>query len=147
MLFRSVSTEVAEVMDAGRRKAENLSHERRRHWDGREFDEYIVAAEGLLPCQYTPEDLTCQQETLDEIFSVLDTCTPTQRERFLLFALDGYNYTSLAALPPSSVKNILYGRSQDPKILTIKKICDGLDITLIDFFNSPEFASLELEIK
>lgn len=54
---------------------------------------------------------------------------------------------TLAALPPSSVKNILYGRSQDPKILTIKKICDGLDITLIDFFNSPEFASLELEIK
>ena len=54
---------------------------------------------------------------------------------------------TLSALPPSSVKNILYGRSQDPKILTIKKICDGLDITLIDFFNSPEFASLELEIK
>ena len=48
---------------------------------------------------------------------------------------------TLSALPPSSVKNILYGRSQDPKILTIKKICDGLDITLIDFFNSPEFAA------
>ena len=54
---------------------------------------------------------------------------------------------TLSALPPSSVKNILYGRSQDPKILTIKKICDGLDITLIDFFDSPEFASLEPEIK
>ena len=54
---------------------------------------------------------------------------------------------TLSALPPSSVKNILYGRSQDPKILTIKKICDGLDITLIDSFNSPEFASLEPEIK
>lgn len=54
---------------------------------------------------------------------------------------------TLSALPPSSVKNILYGRSMDPKILTIKKICDGLDITLIDFFNSTEFASLEPEIK
>ena len=54
---------------------------------------------------------------------------------------------TLSALPPSSVKNILYGRSQDPKIRTIKKICDGLDITLIDFFNSPEFVSLEPEIK
>ena len=54
---------------------------------------------------------------------------------------------TLSALPPSSVKNILYGRSQDPKILTIKKICDGLDITLADFFNSPEFASLEPESK
>ena len=85
-------------MDAGRRKAENLSHERRRHWDSREFDEYIVAAEGLLPCQYTPEALACQQETLDEIFSVLDTCTPTQRERFLLFALDGFSCSEIGKL-------------------------------------------------
>ena len=98
MTVVEVSTEVAEVMDAGRRKAENLSHERRRHWDSREFDEYIVAAEGLLPCQYTPEDLACQQETLDEIFSVLDTCTPTQRERFLLFALDGYSCAEIGKM-------------------------------------------------
>ena len=48
-----------------------------------------------MPCQYTPEDLACQQETLDEMFSVLDTCTPTQRERFLLFALDGLNYSEV----------------------------------------------------
>jgi len=54
---------------------------------------------------------------------------------------------TISALPPSSIKNILYGRSNDPKIRTIKKICDGLDITLIDFFNSPEFESLEPEIK
>ena len=87
MTVVEVSAEVADCMDAGRRKAENLSHERRRHWDSREFDEYIVAAEGLLPCQYTPEDLACQQETLDEIFSVLDTCTPhPAREVFALCA-------------------------------------------------------------
>ena len=54
---------------------------------------------------------------------------------------------TMSALPPSSIKNILYGKSKDPKILTIKKICDGLDITLIDFFNVPEFKSLEPEIK
>lgn len=54
---------------------------------------------------------------------------------------------TLSALPPSSVKNIFYGKSKDPKILTIKKICDGLDITLAQFFNSPEFESLEPEIK
>ena len=98
MTVVEVSAEVAEVMDAGRRKAENLSHEQRRHWDGREFDEYIVAAEGLMPCQYTPEDLACQQETLDEIFSVLDTCTPVQRERFLLFALDGYSCAEIGRM-------------------------------------------------
>lgn len=98
MVAVEVSAEVAAVIDTGRRKAENLCHERRRHWDGREFDEYIVAAEGLLPCQYTPEDLACQQETLDEIFSVLDTCTPTQRERFLLFALDGYSCAEIGRM-------------------------------------------------
>ena len=54
---------------------------------------------------------------------------------------------NLSALPPSSVKNILYGKSQNPKLLTIKLICDGLGITLGEFFSSPEFYSLEQEIK
>ena len=54
---------------------------------------------------------------------------------------------TLSALPPSSVKNILYGRSTDPKLLTIKKLCDGLDITLGDFFSTEEFDGLEPEIK
>ncbi|MCI8527222.1 MAG: helix-turn-helix transcriptional regulator [Oscillospiraceae bacterium] len=54
---------------------------------------------------------------------------------------------TLSALPPSSIKNILYGKSKDPKILTIKKICDGLEITLIEFFDAPEFEALEPEIK
>lgn len=54
---------------------------------------------------------------------------------------------NLSALPPSSVKNILYGKSQNPKLLTIKMICDGLDITLGEFFATPEFDNLEQEIK
>lgn len=54
---------------------------------------------------------------------------------------------TLSALPPSSVKNILYGRSVDPKIPTIKKMCDGLDISLAEFFSTPEFDALEQEIK
>ena len=54
---------------------------------------------------------------------------------------------TMSALPPSSVKNILYGKSTDPKISTIKKICDGLDMTLIDFFDALEFENLEPEIK
>ena len=54
---------------------------------------------------------------------------------------------TLSALPPSSIKNILYGKSRNPKLLTIKMICDGLDMTLAEFFSSPEFYSLEQEIK
>lgn len=54
---------------------------------------------------------------------------------------------TICALPPSSIKNILYGKSQNPKLLTIKMICDGLDITLGEFFSTPEFDSLEQELK
>ena len=73
------------------------------------------------------------------------------RERILrLCAERGITINKLAtvcALPPSSVKNILYGRSNDPKLLTIKKLCDGLDMTLGEFFSTPEFDALEQEIK
>ena len=54
---------------------------------------------------------------------------------------------TICALPPSSIKNILYGKSQNPKLLTIKLICDGLGITLAEFFDTPVFNSLEQEIK
>lgn len=50
-------------------------------------------------------------------------------------------------LSPSSLKSILYGRSQNPKILTIKIICDGLGITLAEFFDTKEFNELEQEIR
>ena len=54
---------------------------------------------------------------------------------------------TICALPPSSIKNILYGKSQNPKLLTIKMICDGLEITLGEFFSTPEFDQLEQEIQ
>lgn len=54
---------------------------------------------------------------------------------------------TICALPPSSIKNILYGKSQNPKLITIKMICDGLDITLREFFSTPKFDALEQEIK
>jgi len=54
---------------------------------------------------------------------------------------------NLSALPPSSVKNILYGKSQNPKLVTIKMMCDGLGITLSEFFSTSEFDNLEQELK
>ncbi len=54
---------------------------------------------------------------------------------------------TISALPPSSIKAILYGRSQNPKLLTLKMICDGLGITLAEFFDTEEFNKLEQEIK
>lgn len=54
---------------------------------------------------------------------------------------------TISALPPSSIKNILYGKSQNPKLITIKMICDGLGITLGEFFSTDEFNRLEQEIQ
>lgn len=54
---------------------------------------------------------------------------------------------TISALPPSSIKNILYGKSQNPKLITIKMICDGLGITLGEFFSTSEFDELDQEIK
>ena len=54
---------------------------------------------------------------------------------------------NISAVPPSSVKNILYGKSQNPKLLTIKMLCDGFGITLGEFFSTPEFDALEQEIR
>ncbi len=52
-----------------------------------------------------------------------------------------------SAVPPSSIKNILYGKSQNPGIVTIKMLCDGFGITLVEFFDTEEFQSLEQEIQ
>ena len=52
-----------------------------------------------------------------------------------------------SGVAPSTIKNILYGKSVNPGIVTIKMLCDGLDITLIDFFNTEEFKNLEQELQ
>lgn len=91
-----VSVEVYEYLDEADHKEENLAHEKRRHWDGREFDEYIAATEGRLPYRETPEEQVCRMETRDELLSVLESCTEAQRQRFLLYALDGFSYAEIA---------------------------------------------------
>ena len=98
MVSVEVSGAVVDCCDQFRHKAENLDHEKRRHWDDREFDEYIVATEGLLPYQPTPEDIVCQRETLALLLSILNNCTVIQRERFLLYALYEYTYDEIGAM-------------------------------------------------
>ena len=53
----------------------------------------------------------------------------------------------LAGVPQATVKSILNGESKNPGIVTIKKLCDGIDMTLEEFFNTEEFNSLEQEIR
>ncbi len=52
-----------------------------------------------------------------------------------------------AGVSPSTVYSMLNEKSQNPGIVSIKKLCDGLGITLGEFFGTPEFDALEQEIK
>ena len=58
---------------------------------------------------------------------------------------NGLSY--IAAVPQATIKSILNGESKNPGAVTIKKLCDGFEITLGEFFSTPEFNTLEQEIK
>ena len=54
---------------------------------------------------------------------------------------------TISGITQSTLNNVVNGRNKSTTIVTIKKICDGLDITIKDFFNSDLFDSLSQEIK
>ena len=51
--------------------------------------------------------------------------------------------SNIAAVPQGTIKSILNGESKNPGVVTIKKLCDGLEITLGEFFSTPEIDALE----
>ena len=53
----------------------------------------------------------------------------------------------VAAVPQATIKSILNGESNNPGTVTIKKLCDGFEITLGEFFSTEDFDTLEQEIK
>lgn len=55
--------------------------------------------------------------------------------------------SNLSAVPQATIKSILNGESRNPGTVTIKKLCDGLDISLGEFFSAPVFDALEQEIQ
>lgn len=54
---------------------------------------------------------------------------------------------TLSGVTPSTAYSMFDVSRHDVSILTIKKFCDGLDISLREFFDSDEFNNLEQEIK
>ena len=54
---------------------------------------------------------------------------------------------NLSGVTPSTVYSLLDRRRRDVSVVTVKKLCDGLEITLGEFFSTPEFDSLEQEIR
>ena len=53
----------------------------------------------------------------------------------------------ISGVTPSSVYSMYDNRRQNISIVLIKKLCDGLELSLGDFFNSDEFNNFEQEIK
>ncbi len=80
----------------------------------------------------------------------MDTYTAVKNRLLVLCEKKGMAIHKLAmesAIPPSTIKNILYGKSKNPGIVTIKMLCDGMGITLSEFFDTEEFKTLEQEIR
>ena len=55
--------------------------------------------------------------------------------------------STISAVPQATIKSILNGESKNPGAVTIKKLCDGLDLPLNQFFDGEEFDTLEQEIQ
>lgn len=55
--------------------------------------------------------------------------------------------STISGITQSTINNIVSGRNNSTTISTIKKICDGLDITTTEFFNCRLFENLEQEVK
>lgn len=54
---------------------------------------------------------------------------------------------TISGVTQSTLSNIISGRNNSTTVSTVKKLCDGLDISISEFFSSPIFDNLEQEIK
>lgn len=54
---------------------------------------------------------------------------------------------SMSGVTQSTVNNIISGRNRSATVSTIQKLCDGLGITIEEFFHSSLFRGLEQELK
>ncbi len=54
---------------------------------------------------------------------------------------------TISGVTQSTINNVISGRNKSVTIATIKKLCDGLNIPIQEFFNDPLFEDLEQEIR
>ena len=54
---------------------------------------------------------------------------------------------TMSGITQSTLNNVINGRNKSTTVVTVKKICDGLDISIKEFFNSDLFDSLSQEIE
>ena len=80
---------------------------------------------------------------MDTRATVADRIEKLCRERNI--TINALSY--IAGVSNSTIKGIFYKRSKNPGVVTIKKLCDGFNITLGEFFSTAEFDALEQEVK
>ena len=90
--------------------------------------QYLIRLESNVAyIKYTPEEITRE-------LCVERSITP-----------NGLSY--IAGVPQATIKSILNGETKSPEVVTVKKLCDGFQITLAQFFDTAAFNSLEQEIQ
>ncbi len=54
---------------------------------------------------------------------------------------------TLSGVTPSTVYSMMDNTRKDVSVITVKKLCDGLNITITEFFSAPIFEQLEQELQ
>ena len=78
--------------------------------------------------------------------AIKDTVANRFKELCLERNIKPNELATLSGVTPSTVYSMLDERRRDISIVTVKKLCDGLSITLGEFFSTPEFAGSEQEM-
>lgn len=79
---------------------------------------------------------------MDRNSIISDRITQLCRERGITVG----KLCSMAGTTASTVHDIVSGVTANPRVYTLKRLCDALDITLSDFFDTPEFNTMEQDI-
>lgn len=100
-----ISKDVFKVFEDSRLQEISEEHERRDHIDKRGLDNIYVIRE-IDRRALSPEKHYQHRDLLKRVFSVINSCSPKQRERFVLHAIYGYKYREIAAFHGCSEKTV-----------------------------------------
>lgn len=112
-----VSYEVFQAFEDERKELERERNERRKHWDKRGLEDYILTNESVSVSE-TLEDLFFRLYALRITRDVVRTCTPVQQERFALH-VRGYTFSEIARLQRCTKQGVQ--KSVDIVLKKIKK--------------------------
>ncbi len=89
-----VSVEIYRIYEESRKQEERQRYERRKHIEGKSFDNCLLFDLATEPLEETFE----RMETLKEIGGILEQLPPLQRRRFILHFFYGYSYSEIAKM-------------------------------------------------